>query len=92
MTDETENFRRWMVVKLNSAVKSSNSITERNRLERIYGEVWNTQELQRDFEVIAFMAPYVVVKHKGTEKIGTLLFQHSPRFYFSFLEDPARSS
>ena len=57
---------------------------ERVQLEKIYGQVWNTKELTRDFEVKAFLAPYVSVKKKDTGENGTLLFQHKPRFYFEF--------
>ena len=58
--------------------------TERQRLEDRYGQVWNTTEVQEEFEVLGFMAPFVVVVRKTDGKKGSLTFQHSPRFYFSF--------
>jgi hypothetical protein len=58
--------------------------SERARLEAAQGQVWNTIELQKDFEVKGFMAPFVVVKRKSDGQKGSLCFQHSPRFYFGF--------
>jgi hypothetical protein len=54
---------------------------------RVGGRVWNTQELQEDFAVEAFAAPYVVVRSKATGKRGTLQFEHWPRWYYGFRED-----
>ena len=53
-------------------------------LEKRYGKVWNTQELQADFEVIGFAAPFVKAVRKSDGVTGYLEFTHSPRFYFSF--------
>jgi hypothetical protein len=48
----------------------------RERLEEVYGKdnVFSTDELTKHFEV-----------HDGA--IGTLTFQHEPRFYWDFQED-----
>jgi hypothetical protein len=40
--------------------------------------------LSDDFEVIGFMAPVVVVRRNSDGQKGSLMFQHNPRFYFSF--------
>tara|TARA_R100000808_G_C2153561_1_gene163872 strand:- start:5078 stop:5296 length:219 start_codon:yes stop_codon:yes gene_type:complete len=48
------------------------------------GRVWDTKELQEDFEVRQFAAPFVVVKRKSDGVIGSLEFQHQPRLYFDF--------
>lgn len=45
---------------------------------------WNTQELQEDFEVKGFQAPFVVVVRKSDGQLGSLEFTHSPRIYFNF--------
>ena len=47
---------------------------------------WNTEELQEDFKVIGFQSPYVVVKRKADNILGSLEFQHMPRLYFNFKE------
>jgi len=85
--DETEGLRREMVTEINSQVQSTNTLTERERLEERHGEVWDTQELSRDFEVLGFRAPFVIVRRKKNGVKGTLIFQHVPRFYFSFVRD-----
>lgn len=48
---------------------------------------WTTAELTRDFEVIGFMAPFVVVKRKSDGAKGSLEFTHSPRVYFNWRAD-----
>jgi hypothetical protein len=56
-------------------------------LEKEYGQVWDTQELTRDYEVKGFMAPFIVVKRKSDGALGSLMFQHMPRFYYGFTKD-----
>jgi len=60
--------------------------SDRQTLEEKYGQVWNTEELQRDFEVLAFGAPFVEVRRRSDGKEGSLMFQHGPRFYFKWEE------
>ena len=78
MVDPTENIRRERLVEINAAPGS------RQALEAQYGQVWDTQQLGDDFEVIGFMAPLVVVRRKSDGVKGSLEFQHQPRFYFNF--------
>lgn len=47
---------------------------------------WDTTALQRDFEVLSFLAPFVVVRRRADGVKGTLRFNHSPRIYFNFQE------
>ena len=84
MTDPTESARRQMSVEINAAPGS------RAFLEAKYGQVWDTSELARDFEVLGFMAPFVVVRRMSDGVKGSLEFQHSPRFFFNFVEDKLR--
>lgn len=58
--------------------------SEREKLEALYGRVWNTVEMKVDFEPISFAAPYIFVKRRSDGSEGTLTFQHNPRFYFKF--------
>lgn len=58
----------------------------RAKLEADMGQVWDTEELKRDFDVIGFQAPYVVVTRRSDGKKGSLEFTHMPRFYFTFME------
>ncbi len=87
MADPTESVRRAMVRTLNSQVESSDEDLERKRLEAEWGQVWNAEEVQEDFGVLAFLAPLVTGREKATGKRGTLMFQHHPRFYFEFREE-----
>ena len=57
---------------------------EREYLEAKYGQVWDTSELQADFEVLGFMAPFVVVRRRSDSRKGSLLFQTSPRLYYGW--------
>jgi hypothetical protein len=78
MSDDTESLRRARLAEINLEPGS------REALEAQYGQVWTTQELGTDFEVIGFMAPFVVVRRKADGVKGSLEFQHNPRFYFNF--------
>jgi hypothetical protein len=76
--DTTEEIRRAMQAEINAAA------AERAATETKYGQVWSTQELQEDFDVLGFAAPLIVVRRKSDGIKGSLLFQHSPRYYFGF--------
>lgn len=81
MSDPTETIRRERLAEINTAPGS------REALEALHGKVWDTQQLSQDFEVIGFLAPYVVVRRKSDGMKGSLEFQHNPRWYFNFVED-----
>ncbi len=78
MYDSTEEIRRQRLAEINAEPGS------RETLEAQYGQVWNTDELRRDLEVLGFMAPLVVVRRRSDGAKGSLEFQHQPRLYFSF--------
>ncbi len=78
MTDPTEDIRRQMLAEINTVPGS------REYLDAKHGQVWDTQQLSDDFEVLGFMAPLVVVRRRSDGVKGSLMFQHSPRFYFGF--------
>ncbi len=77
-SDPTEAERRVRVAELNGAA------AQRAETERLYGKVWDTAELQKDYQVTGFCAPYVVVRRLSDGKEGSLEFQHSPRLYFNW--------
>lgn len=81
MIDSTETVRRELMIKINSAPEA------RVALEKRHDQVWSGSELANDFEVIGFAAPFVVVRRKSDNRLGSLLFQHHPRYYFAFKED-----
>ena len=76
--DAAEEIRRHEAARLDRRRQ------ERDKLERIYGQVWDTDELTEQFEVLGFRAPYVVVRDLDTREEGSLKFQHEPRYYFSW--------
>ncbi len=78
MCDPTEPIRRQRLTEINAEPGS------RVALEAKYGQVWDTQQLAEEFEVIGFMAPLVVVRRRADGVKGSLYFQHQPRFYFDF--------
>lgn len=86
--DPTEEYRKGLIGGMRSQQESDDPVTERKRLKAKYGQVWNTEELTRDFDVIAFMAPFVSVIEEATGRKGTLMFQDYPRFYFNFRPIP----
>lgn len=88
MHDPTEGVRRALVEAINSEVEGYSYQEERLRLVEKYGEVWDTEEVSRDFVIEGFLAPFVVATHKETRKRGCLMFQHSPRFYFLWEPEP----
>lgn len=81
MSDQTEVLRPQRLVEINTAP------TGREMLEARYGQVWDPDELARDFTVEGFLAPFVVVVRKRDGQLGSLEFQHHQRVYFNFVPD-----
>lgn len=50
-------------------------------------QTWDTQALQRDFEVLNFAAPFVVVRRRSDGVTGSLEFTNVPRRYFAWRQD-----
>jgi len=78
MNDPTETIRRNRIAEINVVHGS------REDLENRYGQVWDTNQLSEEFQVIGFMAPLIVVQRKSNGVKGSLEFQHSPRLYFNW--------
>jgi hypothetical protein len=81
--DETEAMRRVMAQDINSRKDN------RDQLEKEHGEVWDTDQLRERFNVQAFAAPFVVAVDRTTGRMGSLVFQHWPRFYWGWKEEPS---
>jgi hypothetical protein len=88
MKDITELPRLIEIAKITSEIESNDEEKERARLVEKYGadNVWDTEEVSRNFEIIGFMAPFVVAIRQADKVKGSLQFQHSPRFYFNWRE------
>lgn len=78
MSDPTETIRRELMKEINAEPGS------REALEAQYGQVWDTDQLRQEFDVIGFGAPLVVVRRKADGQKGSMMFQHQPRYYFGF--------
>jgi hypothetical protein len=78
MPDATEPYRRQRLAEINAQSGT------RESLEAQHGQVWSTDELSQDFEVVGFLAPFVMVRRQSDGVKGSLEFQHQPRFYFNF--------
>ncbi len=81
MHDPTESPRRQLMAEINANPGS------RESLEAKHGEVWDTKGLQQYFNVLAFMAPLVIVERKSDGAKGSLEFQSDPRLYFNWVAD-----
>jgi len=81
MSDPTESIRRQQVAEINANPGS------REALEATHGQVYDTQQLREQFEVLGFMAPLVVVRRRSDGAKGSLYFQHDPRLYYGFQAD-----
>lgn len=81
MDDPTEALRRQLAVVINESPRS------RELLEAEFGRIWDTAQLEQDFDVVGFRAPFVVVRRRCDCRLGSLLFQNVPRFYFAFVPD-----
>lgn len=75
-----DSIRKEMTSIINSNPKTREEIAKK------YGEVYDCEDIHTAYEIIAFAAPFVYVHNIATGMKGTLMFQHHPRFYFSFKE------
>jgi hypothetical protein len=76
MTDHTEELRRAMLAD-DQPLRDLAAADQR----------WTTEELQQEFTVLSFAAPFVVVRRKADGVHGSMEFTHFPRFYFNFVAD-----
>jgi len=76
MSDPTEAIRREMIA---SGQPARDAAAADVKL--------TTDELREQYEVIGFMAPFVVVKRRSDGVKGSMEFTHNPRFYFNFQPD-----
>lgn len=53
----------------------------------VEGQEWTVEQQRADFETIAFMAPFVEVKHRATGISGSLMFERrgESRIYYGFV-------
>ncbi len=78
MNDPSETIRRELTTAINNVEGS------REYLSQKHGQIWDTNELQQEFNVLGFASPLIIAKRKCDGVRGTLFFQASPRYYFGF--------
>jgi hypothetical protein len=76
-TDPTEDIRREMIA---TGQPTADLAAELG----IDGPTWNSETVSKDFEILGFAAPFVVVRRRSDRQKGSLEFTHSPRIYFNF--------
>ena len=79
MSDATEAIRKIEQRSINANPSPKEKLEEQHGV----GNVWTTSELQQEFTVLGFMAPFCIVQKKDGVK-GSVKFQHDPRIYYSF--------
>lgn len=77
MTDDTAEVRRGLIER--GRPQHDLAAAETAGRQR-----WTTKQMQEEFEVRSFMAPFVAVRRKSDGQLGSLEFTHSPRVYFNF--------
>jgi hypothetical protein len=82
MPDPTEQTRRMLI----EGGQPLRDLAVNAALER---PTWDTEALKRDFKVLSFAAPFVVVQRLSDGVMGTLEFTHNPRTYFNWEADDA---
>ena len=56
----------------------------REELMRLGEEVWDTDEVRENFEILGFKKPFALAINVVTGDKGSLLFQDNPRYYFGW--------
>lgn len=77
VSDPTEPTRRQMIETGQPAADLAAELG-------IDGPTWTTETVSLEFEILGFMAPFVVVRRKSDRQKGSLEFTHSPRVYFNW--------
>lgn len=88
--DPTEDIRRARLVEINTEARAAiaaQPADPRAALEAKHGKVWDTAELQAEFDVLGFMAPLIAARRRADGVLGSLEFCHAPRFYFNWVPD-----
>jgi hypothetical protein len=88
LDDSTADIRGGLRATINANVSLVTAVfgeaLARELIEQQQGQVWNADELARDFDVLNFSAPLVVVRRKVDGALGSLFFSNRPRFYWAF--------
>lgn len=75
-----------VALKRQEMIRAGQPQRDLERAEGLGQPTWTTAELQEEFEVMGFQAPFVVARRKSDGKVGSLEFVHNPRVYFGWRE------
>lgn len=78
LTEETAEER----AKLEAEVNATPCTLE--ELQRKYGQVWTVEQVEAQFEIEAFCPPLACATRRADGVRGTLVYQHCPRYYWSW--------
>jgi hypothetical protein len=78
MENPAEAIRRQRLAELGLVPGS------REALEVEYGQVWDADELFKDFEVLECLGPYVAVRRKADGQKGNVEADDDFQFFFRF--------
>ena len=91
MTEIIEYIRSLVLKETNKRVQGKTEQEALELLEKEYGKgkVFTTDEMRNCpiLSITGFLAPFVKVSHKKTEKKGAMRFTHYPRFYYDLKWD-----
>lgn len=87
-TTETAEQReaRAEAIRLDWLVLINSNPQQYDVLAKHFGtdNVWTLLDLAERFEIIGFSAPFACVQRRSDGLVGSVLFQHCPRYYFGF--------
>jgi len=75
-----------MTIKIHDYSRGPGGLSKEELYEK-YQDVYDTDEVQKEFKVTGFFAPFVSVERRSDRQRGVMEFQHDPRFYFNFNEE-----
>jgi hypothetical protein len=85
---EASSFEDYEELRVAMAKDINFEAVPREVLEKKWGQVWDTKEVQQVFQIHGFLAPFVSVTRRADGVKGALTFQHLPRLYFAFQPEP----
>jgi hypothetical protein len=86
MHDPTEETRKAMLLGQQTILAEFTDEQIEEDMRKGYPDACNTKELQEQYRVTSFLAPFVSVVRRSDGVKGTLRFIHQPRIYYGFQE------
>lgn len=84
--DPTEEVRKLIIAARDTVLHDLSSAEIIAGIKNHFPDACNTDELQEQYTVNGFMAPFISCTRKSDGKKGMMEFLHNPRIYFDFTE------